>query len=746
MLENLLKIDYLKAVTGIVTSINAASCDIRLNSEGTKIGRLYINDSLAFNIGLPFDQLVEYQVGQKITAVPSRARVQENSRVVLYYLNERWIHKNPWQNLQLRESDLVFGYVSNAIPDFGCPLAYLVKLDHQHSQIKLPDIEVFLPIDAIPSIDGYPLPLKFGDLVKGRVTNATFRPPLNPHICIIQLRHVEKQYQLEALERSRTAFFVLGKNKTKHVKQPQLPLQGKHLVLIDDELSAIHSFKRGVQKLGAVASFVHWKSWFKDEDILKRLFPDNKELKKTTFDLVIIDDTLGKPTVGLYLLERLSKSCPGLRFTLTSSFYSPETISKLESKSRKKIAAIHKPIRLASLLEVFSDSIIPREFVKGIQPQLDIKELIKQAEKALQSVTGEDNVVNIMAFSLDDGDRLSGIGDSSHMLLSEEKARWINDPYFRVLLQNKTEALQVNRKENPALADIVLSKRAIKNFSQWYICKVESQRLLIGHCFNQRPNLPLELGKWMAEQLAHRLWEWHWREAISPTLALGQQAASIAHELVNYSDKANRELESLRNYFESDNLEEIPAHMNSLASYLQNSRDTYASLVGSMAREGRWSFRTAGEEVVNMLRPLCEKRDIRIELSLPEINIACPKAVLQMALHNLISNAVKHHFDADDIQGQPLVTVIALSDYTYIDIKIQDNGPGIPKHVEDKLFDFGDSFMQSENKKIEGQSHGIGLWLTQKLLSKFSGELFYTTARGIGTTFTLRLPLTIGAQ
>lgn len=748
MEELLTKVDYKVPVTGIVVSVDPASCLVYLNTKGTKTGRLYKKDSRAFESSKPFDQLPEYQAGEKITAVLVSTKRQGNDQF-LFYLNERWADYNPWEDLPLSKGDKIFGYISTAIPDFDSPIAYLVKLIHNKVNTPQPDIEVFLPVGEIPLLDGAPLQLNYGDSIQAVITNADMRPPRNPNVSIKQLRKENYHRQSEALKRARTAFVILGKDQFTSISKLDTPLIGKHLVLIDDEKSPIETFKRAAKRLGAIVSTIHWKRRLKDEDILDKLF-DAAISKKCDPDIVIIDDTLGKPTTGLNLLERLKKRLPNWNFILASSFYTPETTSKLVANSRKKVAAIHKPVRLASLLEVLSNKAIPREFIQGAEPQLDIQELIYKAEIALSSAVGGSNKAEIMAFSIAAEDRLHGIGNSSHRLSKEDKAKWVNDPYFRILLQNKNDVLELNRGMH-VIADTVLQKVSndipAKNFSQWHICKVESQNLLIGHCFNRPPRLPLELSQWMAEQLARRLWSWHWREAIAPTLALGQQAASIAHELVKYSDKATRRLEDLRTAYEKESEHSvITEHIERLDKYLRNGRDTYAALVGSTATNREWSFKAAAQEVIYMLKPLCEKRGIQIELGFPEISLPCPKAALQLALHNLISNSIKHHFVEDDTPEKHLITVIALSDYTHIDIKVQDNGPGIPRHVEEKLFDFGDSFMQASNREGKEESHGIGLWLTQKLMAKFEGELQYKTALGVGTTFTLRLPFTIGMK
>lgn len=116
MPASFLRTDHLSEVTGVVISVNPASCDIQLNEKRTQIGRLYKRDSRAFQAKQPFDQLPEYQPGTQVTGLINGKKQLKDQ--TLYYLQERWVDNNPWINLTLRPGDEVTGRVSDAVPDF----------------------------------------------------------------------------------------------------------------------------------------------------------------------------------------------------------------------------------------------------------------------------------------------------------------------------------------------------------------------------------------------------------------------------------------------------------------------------------------------------------------------------------------------------------------------------------------------------------------------------------------------------
>ena len=68
-------------------------------------------------------------------------------------------------------------------------------------------------------------------------------------------------------------------------------------------------------------------------------------------------------------------------------------------------------------------------------------------------------------------------------------------------------------------------------------------------------------------------------------------------------------------------------------------------------------------------------------------------------------------------------------------ISITDNGPGIPAHILDKIFQ---PFFTT---KPTGQGTGLGLSLSYDIVKAHGGELKVETKEGEGTVFTIHLPI-----
>jgi two-component system NtrC family sensor kinase len=68
-------------------------------------------------------------------------------------------------------------------------------------------------------------------------------------------------------------------------------------------------------------------------------------------------------------------------------------------------------------------------------------------------------------------------------------------------------------------------------------------------------------------------------------------------------------------------------------------------------------------------------------------------------------------------------------------ISVSDNGPGIPAHILDKIFQ---PFFTT---KPTGQGTGLGLSLSYDIVKAHGGELKVETKEGQGTEFTIILPI-----
>ncbi|MCU7807542.1 MAG: hypothetical protein KZQ73_06695, partial [Candidatus Thiodiazotropha sp. (ex Semelilucina semeliformis)] len=124
---------------------------------------------------------------------------------------------------------------------------------------------------------------------------------------------------------------------------------------------------------------------------------------------------------------------------------------------------------------------------------------------------------------------------------------------------------------------------------------------------------------------------------------------------------------------------------------------------------------------------------LKLEPDLPQIE--CMGGEISQVLLNLIINAA-HAIKSADLETKGLISITSGQVGDTVEIRIKDNGTGIPASVRDSVFN---PFFTT---KDVGKGTGQGLAIAQDIVAaKHQGELFFETEEGVGTTFVIRLPL-----
>jgi len=111
--------------------------------------------------------------------------------------------------------------------------------------------------------------------------------------------------------------------------------------------------------------------------------------------------------------------------------------------------------------------------------------------------------------------------------------------------------------------------------------------------------------------------------------------------------------------------------------------------------------------------------------------VTCSPSQINQVFLNLISNA------AQAIEsGRGVITITTRRhDAEHVVVEIQDNGKGIPAEVLPRIFD---PFFTT---KDVGKGTGLGLSIAYKIIEQHGGKISVDSAVGVGTKFTVVLPL-----
>jgi len=102
----------------------------------------------------------------------------------------------------------------------------------------------------------------------------------------------------------------------------------------------------------------------------------------------------------------------------------------------------------------------------------------------------------------------------------------------------------------------------------------------------------------------------------------------------------------------------------------------------------------------------------------------------------LIDNAIKFTYNRKRKDGQ--VTLRAWETDGEVYLAIVDNGVGFPEHARHQIFDL---FSQYNREKMEQQGSGSGLAIVRGLVELHQGRIEVTSREGVGSQFTVVLPV-----
>lgn len=198
------------------------------------------------------------------------------------------------------------------------------------------------------------------------------------------------------------------------------------------------------------------------------------------------------------------------------------------------------------------------------------------------------------------------------------------------------------------------------------------------------------------------------------------------------SDLAEWTLEDARDELSPDNVEKLvllrgrtrrlTSLLNDLLSYAQVDGDDAAPTEVDIAEEA--------QAIADLIDP---EGHYSLTCHGATGHVLLPVVPLRQILHNLFSNAVKHH---DRPTGR--ISLSTALENGAVRIEVADDGPGIPTEYQDRVFEL---FQKLESRdEVEGS--GVGLALIRKLVTRYGGSISVLSDpdEARGTAFTVTLP------
>ena len=195
-----------------------------------------------------------------------------------------------------------------------------------------------------------------------------------------------------------------------------------------------------------------------------------------------------------------------------------------------------------------------------------------------------------------------------------------------------------------------------------------------------------------------------------------------------------------------DNMEEKDKkYLNKYISIIKQNSYRLLKLVNNLIdttkiNSGNFDYNPRNADIISFIENICmsvsefvkmKDMDIIFDTDEEEKIIAFDLDNMERIILNLLSNAIKF----SNNNGIIKVTIKCRDD---IKISVKDNGIGIPKDKQNRVFE---RFGQVKNKmKTESEGSGIGLFLVKHLVELNGGKIDLNSELGKGSEFIITLP------
>jgi len=238
---------------------------------------------------------------------------------------------------------------------------------------------------------------------------------------------------------------------------------------------------------------------------------------------------------------------------------------------------------------------------------------------------------------------------------------------------------------------------------------------------------------------------------------LGQLVRGVAHEvntplgaLASNQDTTRRALERLQRILDdevvtADELVEVRRIVHAVTAVQETNLmavDRMKHVVSSLRNFGRpdrseIDHVDLAEAIVGTLDLMRHElgKSVRVEKELTELPLVeCFAQQVNQVFMNLMMNASHAMGDSGTL------TVRASSRGDSVEVQVSDTGQGIPSENLPRLFEPG---FTTKGKRM---GMGLGLAICREIVDRHDGDISVTSEVGVGTTFTLRLPLRLAEE
>jgi signal transduction histidine kinase len=143
-------------------------------------------------------------------------------------------------------------------------------------------------------------------------------------------------------------------------------------------------------------------------------------------------------------------------------------------------------------------------------------------------------------------------------------------------------------------------------------------------------------------------------------------------------------------------------------------------------------------EALRQVGDEADAKGVELRNRVEPLNLTLDVARLELVLVNLLSNGIKYR---DPAKAEAFVEVGVESADTAVQIRVRDNGLGIPAAHQGKVFRRFFRAYPERDSELGTEGVGLGLAIVSECVKAMRGKIGLESAENTGTTFIVTLPV-----